>query len=69
VRRCRPTPERTDSCANSYRALLNHLQQHLVDGMNTAAGSVHDTADSLRTVAGSYDTADSDAADRIRNTR
>jgi hypothetical protein len=50
-------------------ALLNGLQQSMVDGMNTAAGSAHDTADALRSVAASYDTADSNAADRLRNTR
>ena len=50
-------------------ALLNGLQQDLVDGLNTAAGSVHDTADRLRAVAASYDAADGNAADRIRNTR
>jgi hypothetical protein len=50
-------------------ALLNGLQQSMVDGMNTAAGSAHDTADTLRSVAASYDTADGTAADRIRHTR
>jgi len=50
-------------------ALLNELQQAMVDGMNTAAGSVHDTADALRSVAADYDTADGNAADRLRNTR
>ena len=50
-------------------ALLNGLQQSMVDGMNTAAGSAYDTADTLRSVAASYDTADGSAADRIRNTR
>jgi hypothetical protein len=50
-------------------ALLNGLQQSMVDGMNTAAGSAHDTADALRSVAASYDTADGTAADRIRNAR
>ena len=49
--------------------LLNGLQQSMVDGMNTAAGSAHDTADVLRSVAAAYDTADNAAADRIRNTR
>ena len=50
-------------------ALLNGLQQNMVDGMNTAAGSVHETVDALRSVAASYDTADGNAAERIRNTR
>jgi hypothetical protein len=50
-------------------ALLNGLQQSMVDGMNTAAGSAHDTADALRSVAAAYDTADGSAADRIGNTR
>jgi hypothetical protein len=50
-------------------ALLNGLQQVVVDGMTTAAGSVHDTADALRSVAAAYDGADASAADRVRNTR
>ena len=50
-------------------ALLNGLQQAMVDGMNTAADSAHDTADALRATASDYDSADSGAADRIRNTR
>jgi hypothetical protein len=49
--------------------LLNGLQQTLIDGMNTAAGSVHDTADSVRSVAASYDAADGNAADRLNGTR
>jgi hypothetical protein len=50
-------------------ALLNGLQQSMVDGMKTAAGSAHDTADALRSVATTYDSTDGGAADRIRNTR
>lgn len=50
-------------------ALLNSLQQDMVDGMNTAAETVHETADSLRSVAAAYDTVDGSAADRLRNTR
>lgn len=50
-------------------AMLNGLQQHIIDGVNTAAQSVHETADALRSVAASYDAADGNAADRIRNTR
>jgi hypothetical protein len=50
-------------------ALLNGLQQAMVDGMSTAAGSAHDTAESLRSVAAGYDNADGKAADRLRNTR
>lgn len=50
-------------------SLLNALQQDLIDGLNTAAGSVHDTADSLRSVAAAYDTADGNAADRLTGPR
>lgn len=50
-------------------ALLNNLQQAIVDGMTTAAESAHDTADRLRSVAAGYDSADGGAADRLRNTR
>ena len=49
--------------------LLNGLQQAVVDGMGTAAESVHDTADRLRSVAAGYDAADGNAVDRLRNTR
>jgi hypothetical protein len=50
-------------------ALLNVLQSQVIDGIAAAAGSVHDTADALRSVAAAYDTSDSNAADRIRKTR
>jgi hypothetical protein len=50
-------------------ALLNGLQQQLIDGIATAARAAHDTADSLRAVAADYSGADSSAADRLRNTR
>ncbi|GID98208.1 type VII secretion target [Amorphoplanes digitatis] len=49
-------------------ALLNGLQQAMVDGMTTAAAAAHDTANSLRTVAAAYDTADAGAAERLPNT-
>jgi Excreted virulence factor EspC, type VII ESX diderm len=49
--------------------LLTGLQQAMVDGMATAAGSVHDTADRLRSVAAAYAVADGNAVDRLRNTR
>jgi hypothetical protein len=48
--------------------LLNGLQQAMVDGMATAADSVHDTADRLRSVAASYGASDGNAVDRLRNT-
>ena len=49
--------------------LLNGLQRAMVEGMVTAADSVHDTADALRSVAVGYDAADGNAVDRLRNTR
>jgi ATP-dependent protease HslVU (ClpYQ) peptidase subunit len=49
--------------------LLNGLQQAMVNGMATAADSVHDTADRLRSVAAAYDAADGNAVNRLRNTR
>jgi Excreted virulence factor EspC, type VII ESX diderm len=49
--------------------LLNGLQQAMVDGMATAAESVHDTASRLRSVAAAYDAADGTAVIRLRNTR
>jgi hypothetical protein len=50
-------------------ALLNELQRSMIDGMTTAAASAHDTADSLRLVAASYDLADGNAAGRLHGTR
>src|ERR1044071_7056173 len=50
-------------------ALLNQLQQALVDGMATAATSAHETADALRWVAAAYDRTNRTSADRLRNTR
>jgi hypothetical protein len=49
--------------------LLNGLQQAMVDGMVTAADSVHHTAEALRSVAAGYDAADGNAVDRLRTTR
>ena len=50
-------------------ALLNALHNQMIDGIAAAAASAHDTADALRSVAADYDSSDSRAADRIRNTR
>jgi len=50
-------------------AVLNQLQQAMVDGMVTAAASAHETTDALRSVAAAYDSADNASADRLRNTR
>jgi hypothetical protein len=50
-------------------ALLSVLQSQVIEGIATAASSVHHTADALRSVAAAYDSSDSNAADRIRNTR
>ncbi|MBM7084590.1 type VII secretion target [Micromonospora sp. WMMD734] len=53
-------------------ALLDGLQQTLVDGVGTAAGSVRDTAAKLRSSAVGYRATDSRAArhlDRIRDGR
>ncbi|HET6484593.1 MAG TPA: type VII secretion target [Actinoplanes sp.] len=50
-------------------ALLNQLQQTMVDGMTIAATSAHETADALRSVAAAYDSADRASADRLRNTQ
>ncbi|QGN48653.1 ESX-1 secretion-associated protein [Micromonospora sp. WMMC415] len=50
-------------------ALLDGLQRVLVDGVGTAAGSVRDTADRLRTSADRYRASDARASrqlDRIR---
>jgi hypothetical protein len=49
--------------------LLNVLQSQLIEGIAAGAGSAHDTADALRTVAAGYDSSDSNASERLRNTR
>lgn len=52
--------------------LLTGLQRTLVDGVDTAAGSIRDTAGKLRSGAESYRAADARAArqlDRIRDRR
>ncbi|MGW4502743.1 type VII secretion target [Micromonospora sp. NPDC004336] len=52
--------------------LLDGLQQTLVHGIDTAAGSVRDTADRLRTGADRYRAADARAEQslqRLRNNR
>jgi hypothetical protein len=50
-------------------ALLNDLQTRLVDGIGGAEAAAHETADALRATAADYETADSNAADRLRKTR
>jgi len=50
-------------------ALLNVLQDLMIDGIGAAAMSAHDTADALRSAAADYDGAGGRAADRMRNTR
>jgi|SRR4051812_23912938 hypothetical protein len=50
-------------------AILNGLQTHVIDGIGSAVTAAHDTADALRSTAAGYDTADGNAADRLRNTR
>ena len=49
--------------------LLNVLQSQVIDAVATAAGSVHDTADAVRSVAAAYDSADGNASERLRNAR
>jgi hypothetical protein len=50
-------------------ALLNELQQAMVDGISTAAASAHETGEAVRSVAAAYDRADAAATDRLRTTR
>jgi len=50
-------------------AIVDGLQTHLIDGIGRAVAAAHDTADALRSTAADYDTSDSNAADRLRNTR
>jgi hypothetical protein len=43
--------------------MLNALQDVLIDGINAAAGSLHDTGARLRTTASDYETTDRRRAD------
>ncbi|MEV4641754.1 type VII secretion target [Actinoplanes sp. NPDC049548] len=49
--------------------LLNALQDSMIDGMTTAAGSAHETAEALRAVADGYSAIDAGAAHRLRGIR
>lgn len=49
--------------------LLNGLQTRMIDGIGSAADAAHDTADALRSVAVGYDSADGNAAERLRSAR
>jgi hypothetical protein len=50
-------------------ALLDGLQARLINGIRSAEDAAGDTADALRSVAASYDSADDNAVDRLRSTR
>jgi Excreted virulence factor EspC, type VII ESX diderm len=45
---------------------LNALQDVLIDGINAAAGSLHDTGARLRTTASEYETTDRRRADTFK---
>jgi hypothetical protein len=49
--------------------LLNELQTRLVDAITAAEQSAVDASGSVRSIAASYDSADGNAADRLRNIR
>ncbi|WP_091343504.1 type VII secretion target [Micromonospora rhizosphaerae] len=49
--------------------LLDHVQRILVEGVDTAARSVNDTADRLRAVAGRYQATDGRAEDTLNRIR
>jgi hypothetical protein len=49
--------------------MLNTLQDVLIDGIRSAAGSLHDTGDRLRRTASEYDTTDQRRADAFRAIR
>jgi hypothetical protein len=46
--------------------MLNALQDTLIDGIDAAAGSLHDTGDRLRITAAEYESADQRRADVFR---
>jgi hypothetical protein len=50
-------------------AMLGALQDVLVDGIDSAAGSLHDTATRLRTTAEDYDATDRRRAEAFDNIR
>jgi hypothetical protein len=49
--------------------MLNALQDILIDGISSAADSLHDTAARLRTTATEYETSDRNRADIFRGIR
>ena len=49
--------------------LLDGLQSVLVDGIDAAAGSLHDTAGRLRTAAGGYQASDTRSGDSFARIR
>jgi hypothetical protein len=50
-------------------ALLNILQDQVINATSTAAQSAQDIADAVRATAAGYDSSDSRAATRIRDAR
>jgi hypothetical protein len=65
-RAVRPSPEAYGKLCMMVPAMLGSLQDVLTDGIDTAAQSLHDTADRLRATAQSYDDTDQSSADALR---
>jgi hypothetical protein len=49
--------------------LVDNLQRMVVDGIEAAAASLHDSGARLRSAAGGYETADQASADRLKLVR
>ena len=49
--------------------LVDSLQRMVVDGIEAAAASLHDSGARLRSAAGGYETADQASADRLKLVR
>lgn len=71
-RAVRPGPEAYGRLCVMVPAMLSALQDVLVDGIASAADSLHDTASRLRTTAQSYEATDrrrAEAFDTIRSAK
>ena len=65
----RPSSEAYGKLCVMVPAMLAGLQDALVDGVSSAAGSLHDTASRLRATAEGYAAADQQSADAFNRIR
>lgn len=62
----RPGPEAYGKLCTIVPVMLGALQDKVVDGIDAAGHSLHDTAGRLRTAAEAYETTDNDNAATLR---